>query len=131
MYGIVRVTVGSIRVERLGASPRDDSIDGILVVWVAKSPSDGTVVIGWFRNATVYRARQIPPEGSGRKREGRHEWGYRIKAKEENCRLLPIEHRILGVPRGGKGAKGQSNVWYAEGNDAFRQRVQEFIAQAQ
>ncbi len=131
MYGFVRVTAGSMKIERLGASPRDNSIDGILVVWVAKSSSDGTVIVGWFKNATVYRDCQLPPEGSGRKREGRHEWGYRVSAKEEDCRLLPIERRVLRVPRGGKGAMGQSNVWYADKpeNSAFRQKVREFIAQ--
>ena len=113
MYGFVRVTAGSLKIERLGASPRDNSIDGILVVWVAKSPSDGTVIVGWFKNATVYRDCQLPPESSGRKREG------------------PIERRVLRVPRGGKGAMGQSNVWYADqpANSAFRQKVREFIAQ--
>ena len=86
MYGFVRVTgriaACSIRIERLGASRSDDFIDGVLVVWVAKSPSDGTVIVGWFKNATVYRDCQLPPEGSGRKREGRHEWGYRVSARD-------------------------------------------------
>jgi len=131
MYGFVRIAAGSIRIERLGASRSDDFIDGVLVVWVAKSPSDGTVIIGWFKNATVYRDCQLPPEGSRRKREGRPEWGYRVSAKEEDCRLLPIERRVLRVPRGGKGSMGQSNVWYADKpeNSAFRQEVREFIAQ--
>ena len=130
MYGFVRVG-GSINIERLGASRRDNSIDGVLVIWVAKSPSDGTVIVGWFKKAIVYRDCQLPPEGSDRKREGRREWGHRVIEKKEDCRLLPIEHRILSVPRGRKGAMGQSNVWYADKpeNNAFRQRVQEFIAQ--
>ena len=130
MYGFVRVR-GSINIEKFGASRRDNSIDGVLVVWVAKSSSDGTVIIGWFKNATVYRDCQLPPEGSGRKREGRREWGHRVVAKEEDCRLLPVERRNLSVPRGRKGAMGQSNVWYADKpeNSTFRQRVREFIAQ--
>ena len=130
MYGFVRVIKeGSIRIERLGASRKDKSTENVLVVWVAKSPSNGTVIVGWFKNATVYRDCQLPPEGSGRKREGRQEWGYRVSAKEEDCRLLPTERRVFRVPRGGKGAMGQSNVWYADQpeNDAFRQEVWEFI----
>ncbi|HEY88728.1 MAG TPA: hypothetical protein G4N98_03215 [Thermoflexia bacterium] len=129
MYGFVRITRGSIRLERQGASPKNNSADGILVVWVAKSPSDGTVIVGWFKNATVYRNHQLPPKGSRRKREGRHEWGYRVSAKEEDCELLPIERRVFEVPRGGKGAMGQSNVWYVEVNSDFRQEVRDYIAQ--
>lgn len=131
MYGFVRVIKnGSIRIERLGASRKDKSIGDVLAVWVAKSPSNGTVIVGWFKNATVYRDCQLPPEGSGRKRAGRQEWGYRVKAKQENCKLLPIKHRVVKVPRG-EGGIGQSNVWYADQpeNDAFRQEVREFIAQ--
>ena len=130
MYGFVRIN-GSIRIERLGASRRDNFVDGVLAIWVAKSPSDGTVVVGWFKNATVYRDRQLPPEDSGRQREGRKEWGYRVSAREEDCRLLPTEHRDLRVPRGGKGSMGQSNVWYAEQseNRGFRKRVRQFITE--
>mgnify|MGYP000481934023 CR=1 FL=1 len=131
MYGFVRVKKdGSIRIERLGASRKDKSTGNVLVIWVAKSRSNGTVIVGWFRNATVYRDCQLPPEESGRKRPGRQEWGYRVKAKEENCKLLPVEHRIIRVPRG-RGGMGQSNVWYADQpeNDAFRQEVWEFITQ--
>lgn len=132
MYGFVRIR-GSIRIEKLGASSRDNSpsVDGILVVWVAKSPSDGTVIVGWFKNAIVYRNCQPPPESSGRKREGRREWGYRVSAKEKDCRLLSIERRIFRIPRRGKGSMGQSNVWYADKpeNSAFRQEVRKFIAQ--
>jgi len=131
MCGFVRVG-GTIRIERLGASRRDESIDGVLVVWVAKSPSNGTVVIGWFEDATVYRCCQSPPEASGRKREGRKEWGYRVSAEEKNCRLLPPAHRTLVVPRG-KGGIGQANLWYADkaANDAFRQKVRNFIDREQ
>jgi 5-methylcytosine-specific restriction protein A len=106
MYGFVRIARGSIRIERLGASPGNDSIDGVLVVWVAKSPSDGTVIVGWYDDATVYRHCQPPPEGSGRRREGRQEWGHRVAARAENCTLLPPERRDFPIPRGRKGAMG-------------------------
>jgi hypothetical protein len=130
MYGFVRVK-GSINIERLGASPLDNSIDGVLVIWVARSPSDGTVIVGWYENAMVYRDCQPPPEGSGRERKGRREWGYRVIAKAEDCRLLPANERAFGIPRGGKGSMGQANVWYADQPEKapFKRKVWEYVTQ--
>jgi hypothetical protein len=130
MYGFVRVA-GSINIERLGAPPLDNSIDGVLAIWVAKSPVDGTVIVGWYENATVYRDCQPPPEGSGRERKGRREWGYRIIAKAEDCRLLPVDERVFRIPRGGKGRMGRANLWYADQpiHASFRRQVWEYVTQ--
>src|ERR1700757_4973671 len=65
-YGFVEPG-GHISLERLGAGRSAESIDGVLVVFVA--PSFGTspyVIIGWYKNATVFRSIQEPPKGSGR-----------------------------------------------------------------
>jgi len=115
MYGYVQPNKGSIRIERLGAPPKDSSIDDILAIWVAKRPrSGGVFIVGWYNNATVYRGCQPAPEGSKREYEG-EKLGYYIKAKakEEDYRLLPEGERVFQIPRG-KGGMGQSNVWYAD-----------------
>lgn len=127
MYGYVQVK-GSINIERLGASRRDGSIDDVLVIWVANSPSGGTVIVGWYNNATVYRRCQPAPSGSARECKG-EECGYHVKAKQEDCRLLPIDSRVFKIPRQTKGGMGQSNVWYADqkANESFRQEVLSFI----
>ena len=51
----------SIHIERLGASRNDDKIDNVLVIWFAKAPKGGQKIVGWYKNATVYRHRQKIP----------------------------------------------------------------------
>lgn len=127
MYGFARIN-GSINITRLGASRKEDIIKNVMVVWVATSPIHGSVIVGWYKNATVYRHHQHAPEGSGQARPGKREWGYRVKAQAEDCTLLPVDQRTCQIPRG-KGGMGQSNVWYAEERGHFRRKVLEYIAQ--
>lgn len=127
MYGYVQPISEKIRINRLGASEQDQSVDGVLAVWVSKSPSSGVFIVGWYKNATVYRDRQPAPKNSNRKYK-RENLGYYIKAKAEDCTRLPIDKRVLKIPRG-KGGMGQSNVWYADqsGHTRFKQNVLDFI----
>ena len=125
-------TERTIRIERLGATKKDESIGGVLVAWVAPSTNGGVLLVGWYNNAIVYRRYQPPPQGSGRVFKD-VEIGYYAKAKESDCVLLAEEERTLRVPRAEKqmGGLGQSLVWYADSgkvNDKrFRQELIEFI----
>lgn len=87
MFGYVQPPKDLINFERLGASEQDDLITKVLAIWTAKSPNRGTVIVGWFKNATVYREWQPPPKNSKRTYK-REQMGYYIKAKEKNCNLL-------------------------------------------
>ncbi|SQC01503.1 hypothetical protein [Clostridium tetanomorphum] len=60
-----------------------DSLEEVLVIWVAKRPNDkvGGRIIGWYKNATVYR---FYKENSL--------LIYNIKAKVESV-LIPPMHR--------------------------------------
>lgn len=126
MYGYVQ-PIHIINIERIGANKEDEFIEGVLVVWVSKLPFGGTKIIGWYKNATVYRKHQPAPKDSNRKYKG-HELGYFVKAKEKDCVLLPMNKRIFEIPRG-KAGMGQSNVWYADkkAHVPFRQKVLNFI----
>lgn len=91
-----------------------DELDGVDVVFIAKRPGYGQVVVGWYRNATVfhktYRVRRGKIKGMD---EGRR--SYLCTADAADVRLLPLETRIEEVPNapaGNKGFPGQSNVWY-------------------
>src|SRR4051794_40882214 len=53
MLGFGRAPQDTIRIEKLGAKKSDSSVRGVLVVWVAKSK-----IVGWYKNATVYRKLQ-------------------------------------------------------------------------
>lgn len=137
MYGYVQPggegTERNIDIKkRLGASNRD-SVDDVLSVWVAKNPDkDGTWVIGWYENSTVYRRYQQAPPNSNRIFDGIN-LGYRVTAKVEHCVCLPVEERTLKFPRDNKvkGYMGQANIWYADSQEKaiveFRQEVENFI----
>jgi hypothetical protein len=102
-----------INLTRLGASKDDASVDGVLVIWVATSPQGGGFVVGWYKNATVYRDWQKPPSGSGRKYAGQV-FGYYVSTKVDDALLLPPDERVFRVPQMVTGGFGNSNFWYAD-----------------
>jgi len=112
LYGYVQPT-GQIKLERLGASRNETSIDGVTVVWTAGPDGGGTVVVGWYEDATVYRdAQEIERPTQLQRKNGVR--SFRIEAPADKAVLLPVEQRKLVIPRGVKGGIGQSNVWYAD-----------------
>jgi hypothetical protein len=115
---------GGLNIDRLGARAEDESVSDILVVWVANDPAHavGSVVVGWYRDATVYRSYQ---EGRGLNRTYKGEcFGYRARAKRTGCRLLLPDERLFRIPRAreGKHGIGQANVWYADESHHARLR---------
>lgn len=69
-------------ITRLGAGKHDEKVDGITVIWIAPRYSGGLRVVGFYKNASVYRThKQI---------NGRY---YRITAKTDDCFCLPEDNR--------------------------------------
>lgn len=102
-YGFVQPGRGwRINIRNLGAGPGDSSAQGVTVIWTACKSGEGTVVIGWYRQATVFR--------DLRKRGGLY---YNIRARSSASRLIDRYDRCFPIPRGGKGQLGEANVWYA------------------
>lgn len=117
MYGFVQVNGKQIDIDRLGANPRDDSITGVTVIWTATRPTGGTAVIGWYRDATIYRSLQHFTEPALKAaRQGID--GYWIKAPASQAKRLTVTGRALEIPRQTKGGMGQSNVWYADSSES-------------
>lgn len=113
LYGYVQPVGETIKIEKLGAAKKDDSISGVTVVWTAGPESGGTVVVGWYKNATVYRNLQsIEHPNALQTKNGVTR--YRVKAPWDEAVLLPVEKRELIIPRAVKGGIGQSNVWFAD-----------------
>ncbi len=113
IYGYVRPPGPRIDINRLGAGTNDDFITNVNVIWTATHSERGRVVVGWYKNATVYRGYQkfdIVPLFH----KANHITGYRIVAEESNCELLPIERRTFQIPTRVEGGMGQANVWYAD-----------------
>jgi hypothetical protein len=129
IFGYVQPVIphNTIKIERIGAEPKDNFINNVLTVWVSKSPSGGVYIIGWYKNATIFRNIQKPSSKTNRKYKGEI-FGYYVIAKQSNCTLLPLDNRTFQIPRG-KGGMGQSNVWYADDEDhvVFKNSVFAYI----
>lgn len=127
VYGYVQPT-GQIKIDRLGAHKKDKSISGITVIWTAVSDGGGTVVVGWYKNATVYREQQQLQKPTKLQKDNGLEH-YHIVASSNDATLLPSNKRTLSIPRAVKGGIGQSNVWYADSQESQEHvfRVQTLI----
>ncbi|MCW1402857.1 HNH endonuclease [Novosphingobium sp. MW5] len=111
---------GEIKIERLGAAKADKFVDDVTVIWFANKPieSKKAYVVGWYRNARVYRqSRSGGP------------YGYRVSCKHTDATLVPEHQRTVRVPhkRSIEGRElgfgyGQSSIWYAD--DATEEFVQ-------
>lgn len=100
-----------------------EEVEDVLVVFCAKYPDSSTqetYVVGWYKNATVYRYNQTIefPDTEG----GIYPQDYFMIAKKEDCVLLPRPVRrksnVWRVPRKSSGVSygfGQANVWFASG----------------
>ena len=104
------------KIEGCEGMSKESFIDDVLVVWCAKRDRGDITVVGWYKNATVYRDLQdwVVTLGNGDE-ENR---GYNIRAKADDCILLPDTQRnrhIWSIPSA-KYTKafgfGQSMVWY-------------------
>ncbi|WP_276966370.1 protein NO VEIN domain-containing protein [Metallibacterium scheffleri] len=90
---------------------KNDELAGVDIVFIARRPDVGQVVIGWYRDATVFHK-------AYRKRRGREKMGdwddlnYLCEVDAEQGVLLPEDQRTFPVLHGEKGYPGQSNVWY-------------------
>jgi hypothetical protein len=123
IYGYVQparghrsASAGIIKLENIvdgGASRADESVKNVLVIWTATRPAGGTVVIGWYSDATVFREYQYFRSTPALHTQNGLK-GYRIQANSENVKLLSIDERTIQIPRQTKGGMGQSNVWYGD-----------------
>lgn len=113
LYGYVQTPGKQIDIDRIGANSNADSIDGVKIVWTAGPPSGGTVIVGWYEDATVFRNYQKFNKAPTAQSQNDID-GYWIKAPFSKATLLPVDSRVFEIPRGVKGGIGQSNVWYAD-----------------
>lgn len=135
-YGYVQpVRWGTIKLEKIDPNIdlTKEYIDKVLVVWTATNPNTkGTFIVGWYKNAIVYRT--FRNEDMSTKRNN---YDYNIKSKVENCTLIPCDYRTFEVPRArnsiNEGFMGQSNVWYANKRSkevlSFKEKVFLYIEQ--
>lgn len=117
-----------------------DKIDNVLVIFFATNknlgttgngPSSRSVIIGWYKDATVYRNKQTLVK----KRIGADIEldAYFIKAHKKNMYLLPNDQRIyrLGnsLNKSKKGSPGRSNSFFVY-DDKYSLKTDEWIDKA-
>ena len=114
VYGYVAAVAHSINIENLGATDSDqESVGGVDVIWTAPSINGGRDVVGWYRDARVFRYLHKYKRGL-----------YHVKASSSAYVLLPPNKRKLNIKsaRVQPGGFGHSNVWYAESDYGRRIR---------
>ncbi|MGU9950861.1 MAG: hypothetical protein ACNYPH_00835 [Gammaproteobacteria bacterium WSBS_2016_MAG_OTU1] len=115
-----------IKLERITARKKEgEYISGVTVVWTAKRPKFGTVIVGWYNNAKVFRR---PPNIKSpiKLQRDNHIFYYKILASVGDEKLLPPDKREFRIPRRKKGFMGQSNIWYADKDDS---EVKSFVSE--
>jgi hypothetical protein len=114
----------TVALERIKPGFTGAALSRVLTVFVATHPTlGGQRVVGWFRDATVYRNAQLSNA------KARNRFSYFIKAREGDAVLVPEPRREFLIPFG-KGAFGQSNVCYAFDTDGRRKTGAQWVDDA-
>ncbi|WP_187971070.1 hypothetical protein [Aquibium microcysteis] len=92
----------TLNIETLGAACYDYELSGITVVWTGRHPERGTVIVGLYDNATVFR--YMPPDEPVRP--------FIAKARAEDCHLVPVARRSFDVIQTRKGFPGMAAAWF-------------------
>ena len=91
--------------------------ENVLVVWVSSHKSGGSVIIGWYNNATVYRNFQAVPDDVMSERSMKKYNSYIISS--DDAVLLPENERDYSIK------KSFRMIWY--GNDEENRKVCDYI----
>lgn len=128
------------RIRGCGAMGREPSVDGVTVVWCATAPQGGSCVVGWYKNATVFRDYQ-ELEMDAESDEETWWRTYNVMCQYEDAVLLPPEVRKKpewSVPRHKQNSNtpygfGQANIWYASeaAADEYVERILKQIREYQ
>jgi Protein NO VEIN, C-terminal len=134
VYGYVQLRSRTINISRLDNEAGDNAED-VLVVWRARS-SSGSVIVGWYKHATVFRKVQPPIEGRSFSHNGqviKPEWI--IRAKANDAFVIPADQRFFDVPVTQKGFGSQTFVSFLDSDEPkvaeFKSRLIPYIEQVE
>jgi hypothetical protein len=135
LYGFIQRRVNLQRIDP--RIPKDaDMVDGVTIIFVAPYP-DGQKVVGWYKNAIVYRVQRPYPskvkkiinasmiKAGKSKMETETFKSYWAEASvKDSAVLLPTQVRVSSssIPRSKKGGFGQWNVSYVFTSKGARKR---------
>ena len=137
VYGYVQPIKDRIKLGRIDENNQNKFLDNVLVIWLATRPEElggNTVIVGWYKNATVFEEFQYFKKIPNLQKENGISC-YLIEAAAKDAVLLPVDARTFIIPRANtnpdQGGIGQSNIWYAdqEKNLPIIHNVIEFIKQ--
>lgn len=74
-----------------GADEKSSQVENVTVIWTADNREGQNKVIGWYKEATIYRQVQEKLTQDSERAVFR----YTIKAPAKKCLLLPVELRLL------------------------------------
>ena len=125
-YGYIQPAGEYIGLQRVNLDilPNDEYVENVTVVWFATNPIvGGSWIVGWYKNATVYRKCQKSNDSQ------RNYYVYNVVASFKDCTLLPIDERLKQIPRQVKKYPGRSNIWYADAPEVavFKNDVLDYI----
>ena len=65
-YGYARISKDdNINIDRLGEVDQDEDgneyVDNVTVVWTARHPEGGMIIVGWYKHARIFRSEQAYP----------------------------------------------------------------------
>ena len=109
-YGETGAHLHGFNLERIAPARIDrtrHAIDGVTVVILAPHRQRGQLVVGWYKDATVYDRYRDRREDS----LGMEQSWYNFEAVLEDCVLVPPNERQFVIPQG-QGAVGQKNICY-------------------
>ncbi|MDO4752900.1 MAG: hypothetical protein Q4A36_01520 [Candidatus Saccharibacteria bacterium] len=123
----------AINIENIESTfANSDAIDHVLVVWCATNEkTGGKYIVGWYKDATVFRTRKKAPYDSKRSElyvKGLLETNeYMMSCAKKDGFLLPPENRNFYVPTARKDGYGfgQSDLWYPGKSD--EEKVKEYV----
>lgn len=103
----------------------EESVNGVIVVFVSKAPNSSMRAVGFYKNATVYRRLHGMHFGEDDVQY------YLLEAKKEDCVLLPYQERHKGnkwfVPSSTSKHQnfgmGRSNIWYCGNKGASQEEI--------
>jgi len=117
-----RIDANQLHIEKIAdIGGNHDVINDVLVIWCAKQVGydNRTVVVGWYRNAQVYRYWNVAEFADKNGEPVEHY--YHVRSKVENCVLLPETERNRfqwnvhrKTAKGPAFGFGQANVWYGD-----------------
>jgi len=127
VYGYVAAPSRSIDIGRLGGS--GDSVSGVLVVWVSLHPTAGRQrIVGWYRNATVYRALQDSPSGRSCSDSAGNSVQYHVVASEADAhRLLPAERTFIIPQKRGFFGRAETSYMASEAAASLVRKVWAYV----